>query len=77
MLCCGVIFDQFFTRNLKKKKKTVDGSSGSERNNSEPEQRPKAVVSKKPTPSRPLPQSRPMNLASASVPPNVSSLCKK
>ncbi|CAI9282203.1 unnamed protein product [Lactuca saligna] len=47
-----------------------NGSSGSERNNSEPEQRPKAVVSKKPTPSRPLPQSRPMNLASASIPPN-------
>ncbi|XP_076955603.1 putative mediator of RNA polymerase II transcription subunit 26c [Bidens hawaiensis] len=37
-----------------------NGSSGSERNNSEPEQnRPKQAVSKKPTPSRPLPQSRP------------------
>lgn len=42
-----------------------NGSSGSE-----PDQRPKAVVSKKPTPSRPLPQSRPAIVASASAPPN-------
>ncbi|XP_076933519.1 putative mediator of RNA polymerase II transcription subunit 26c [Bidens hawaiensis] len=50
-----------------------NGSSGSERNNSEPEQnRPKQVVSKKPTPSRPPPQSRPAMVASgsASAPPS-------
>lgn len=44
-----------------------NGSSGSERNNSEPEHRPK-VVSKKPTPATPVPQFRPV--ASASAPPN-------
>ncbi|KAI3761797.1 hypothetical protein L1987_52219 [Smallanthus sonchifolius] len=47
-----------------------NGSSGSERNNSEPEQqRTKAVVSKKAAPSRPAPQSRPAMVASASAPP--------
>ncbi|KAI3725697.1 hypothetical protein L1987_65489 [Smallanthus sonchifolius] len=47
-----------------------NGSSGSERNNSEPEQnRPKTVVSKKATPSRPPPQNRPAMAASASAPP--------
>ncbi|KAL8251589.1 hypothetical protein R6Q59_035282 [Mikania micrantha] len=46
-----------------------NGSSGSERNNSESEQnRPKTVVSKKATPSRPPPQSRPAMVASASAP---------
>ncbi|KAL8231830.1 hypothetical protein R6Q57_001608 [Mikania cordata] len=46
-----------------------NGSSGSERNNSESEQnRPKTVVSKKATPSRPPPQSRPVMVASASAP---------
>ncbi|KVH92145.1 Transcription elongation factor, TFIIS/CRSP70, N-terminal, sub-type [Cynara cardunculus var. scolymus] len=49
-----------------------NGSSGSERKNSEPEQRPKAVVPKKAaTSSRPAPQSqsRPAMVASASAPP--------
>ncbi|KAK1432426.1 hypothetical protein QVD17_09322 [Tagetes erecta] len=47
-----------------------NGSSGSDRNNSEPEQNiPKTVVSKKATPSRPPPQSRPSMAASASAPP--------
>ncbi|KAM0034102.1 putative transcription regulator IWS1 family [Helianthus debilis subsp. tardiflorus] len=47
-----------------------NGSSGSERNNSEPEQnRPKPVATKKATPSRPPPQSRPAMAASASAPP--------
>ncbi|MFS7948893.1 hypothetical protein Hanom_Chr06g00565171 [Helianthus anomalus] len=58
---------------------TVDGSSGSDRNNSEPErQRTKAVVSKKVAPSRPAPQSRPAMVASGSTsaPQNVHSLCK-
>lgn len=44
-----------------------NGSSGSERNNSEPEQqRTKPVVSKKVAPSRPAPQSRPAMVASGS-----------
>jgi len=45
-----------------------NGSPGSDRNNSEPEQqRPKAVVSKKVAPSRPAPQSRPAMVASGSA----------
>ncbi|KAM0039471.1 putative transcription regulator IWS1 family [Helianthus debilis subsp. tardiflorus] len=45
-----------------------NGSSGSDRNNSEPEQqRTKAVVSKKVAPSRPAPQSRPAMVASGST----------
>ncbi|KAK9068607.1 hypothetical protein SSX86_012722 [Deinandra increscens subsp. villosa] len=48
-----------------------NGSSGSERNNSEPEQqRAKTDVSRKAVPSRPAPQPRPAMVASASAPPN-------
>lgn len=47
-----------------------NGSSGSERNNSETEQqRPTTVVSKKATPSTPAPQSRPASI-SGPAPPN-------
>ncbi|KAK9069430.1 hypothetical protein SSX86_011333 [Deinandra increscens subsp. villosa] len=46
-----------------------NGSSGSERNNSPEQNKPKTVVPKKATPSRPPPQSRPAMVASASAPP--------
>lgn len=64
----SIIFDKFIGQN----EIIVDWSPGFEKMNTETDMRPKSVIPKRETPSRPVSQSYPPMNASASAPQNVN-----